>query len=125
MPADAQNRGRLPNNCGGMKDPLHSLPLWRRLLHSFLVNIDMWWAVILNGAQWNEESLTLFRAVAALEGIASLSRSQARGIVTIDMWWSVILNGAQRNEESLSYVAALEEILRCAQNDKAGLISIY
>ncbi len=50
---------------------------------------------------------------------------QSRGIVTIYMWRSVILNGAQRNEESLSSVAALEEILRCAQNDKAGLMSIY
>ncbi len=44
----------------------------------------------------NEESLTLFMAAAALEGIASLSRSQARGIVTIDMRWSVILNEVPR-----------------------------
>ena len=63
-------------------------------------------------------------AADALEGIASLSRSQARGIVTIDMRWSVILNGAQRNEESLSSVAALEEILRCAQNDRFGPMSL-
>ncbi len=43
--------------------------------------IDMWWAVILNGAQRNEESLS---SVAALKGIASLSRSQAHGIVRND-----------------------------------------
>ena len=43
-------------------------------------------------------------------GIASLSRSQARGIVTIDMWRTVILNGAKRNEESLSSVATLNGI---------------
>ena len=40
------------------------------------------------------------------------------------MWWAVILNEAKRNEESLSSVATFEEILRCAQNDRFGLMSI-
>ena len=56
-------------------------------------------------------------AAAALKGIASLSRSQARRIVTIDMWWAVILNPYSRDEESLTYVADLEEIIRCATID--------
>ena len=59
----------------------------------------MWWAVILNEAQRNEESLT---SVATFEEILRSA--------TIDMRWAVILNGAQRNEESLTSFAALEGI---------------
>ncbi len=85
------------------------------MLHSpacGIVTIDMWQAVILNGAQRNEESLM---SVAILNEILRCA--------TIDMWWAVILNGAKRNEESLTLfmaVAALEGILRCAQNDRFG-----
>ena len=77
--------------------------------------------------QRNEESLTLFMAVAAMEGITALYRSHAHGIVTIDMCWAVILNGAKRNEESLTSVAASQKILlptRREKNDKFGLIPL-
>ena len=66
---DAVKGNRLSNNCGKRKNILHTLMLWKGLLHSparGTVTIDMWWAVILNGAQRNEESLT---SVATFEEI--------------------------------------------------------
>ena len=55
-------------------------------------------------------------AVATLEEILRYA--------TIDMWWAAILNEAQRNGGSLTSVAAFKEILRCAQNDRFGLMSL-